>query len=430
MVSFVPAAAIVVVLAALALMVSSAALRRPGRHPSGPLAGPGLDGRRRSRLPAVGDRRGVGRPGAPSPCSGCRSRPPRRRRGPRSSGSPPGPSAARPWPAASPWPRWPPWSWPGVTASGGPGDSGPSPSSSGWWPGSSVRGWTGSLAVDPLVLLAPAAVAVAAAIGLGRGGVRGGPPGGRVRLAAAGHGGGHRGRSVLGALPTAISALPGRWDLPINDFSQSVAWMRAKSADGAFRVLWLGNTNAIYQGSWAAGDGLAYATSENGGPDARWLWNAAGPGPASGLASAVDLARDGGTDRLGRLLAPSGVRYVALLTSLAPEINGEQTPHGVPGPGRRGPGAHPAARPQPCPLGHRHHRLPQQRLAAPAGRGPRRARRCPTRPSPIPWPGARARGWCPARCAVLPGPAAPVVPGPLTKGTVLAASAPRPAGGP
>ena len=193
------------------------------------------------------------------------------------------------------------------------------------------RGWTGSLAVDPLILLAPAAVAIAAAIGLGVAAfeedLRAAEFGWRQLVTVVA-----TGAVVLGALPTAISALPGRWNLPSNDFSQSVAWMRAKAADGAFRVLWLGNTNAIYQGSWAAGDGLAYATSENGGPDARWLWNPAGPGPAAGLASAVDLARDGGTDRLGRLLAPSGVRYVALLTSLAPEINGEQNPTEYPVP--------------------------------------------------------------------------------------------------
>ena len=58
-----------------------------------------------------------------------------------------------------------------------------------------------------------------------------------------------------------------------------------------------------------------------------------GPGPSSGLASAVDLARAGGTDQLGRLLAPAGVRYMALLTSLAPEIDGEQNPTEYPVPG-------------------------------------------------------------------------------------------------
>ena len=154
------------------------------------------------------------------------------------------------------------------------------------------RGWTGSLAIDPLILLGPAAAAVAAAIGLGVAAfeedLRAAEFGWRQLVTVVA-----TVVVVLGALPTVVSALPGRWDLPLNDFSQSVAWMRARAADGAFRVLWLGNTNAIYQGSWAAGDGLAYATSENGGPDARWLWNAAGPGPAAGLASAVALARAG-----------------------------------------------------------------------------------------------------------------------------------------
>jgi hypothetical protein len=193
------------------------------------------------------------------------------------------------------------------------------------------RGWTGSLAVDPLVLLGPAAVALAAAIGLGVAAfeedLRSADFGWRqlVSVAAAC-------AVVVGAVPTLISAVPGRWDLPVNDFSQSVQWMGAKASEGAFRVLWLGDTRALNQGSWAAGDGLAYATSEDGSPDARWLWNAPGPGPAAALADAVDTARAGRTDQLGRLLAPAGVRYVVLVTSLAPEIDGEQTPKAFPVP--------------------------------------------------------------------------------------------------
>ena len=65
-------------------------------------------------------------------------------------------------------------------------------------------------------------------------------------------------------------------------------------------------------------------------PTPRWLWAAASAGPASRLASAVDLARDDGTDQLGRMLASSGVRYVVLLTSIAPEIGGEQNPEELP----------------------------------------------------------------------------------------------------
>lgn len=193
------------------------------------------------------------------------------------------------------------------------------------------RGWTGSLAVDPHVLLAPAAAAVAAAIGLAvvafEEDLQATTFGWRqlVTVLVAG-------AALLGAVPTMISALPGRWDLPDTDFAQSVAWMGTKSAAGSFRVLWLGDTRALTQGSFAAGDGLAYATSGDGSPDARWLWSAPGPGPAAGLSTAVDLARRGGTDQLGRLLAPAGVRYVVVVTSLAPEIPGEQTPTPYPVP--------------------------------------------------------------------------------------------------
>ncbi|HUY66754.1 MAG TPA: glycosyltransferase family 2 protein [Acidimicrobiales bacterium] len=194
------------------------------------------------------------------------------------------------------------------------------------------RGWTGGLAIDPLVLLGPAAVAVAAAIGLGVAAfeedLRAADFGWRQLVTVVA-----TGAVVLGAAPTLVAALPGRWGLPIDDFRQSVTWMRGQATNGSFRVLWLGDTRSLNQGSWSAGEGLAYATSDDGAPDARWLWNAAGPGPAVGLAGAITSARTGRTDQLGRLLAPAGVRYVALLTSLAPEIVGEQTPEVYPVPG-------------------------------------------------------------------------------------------------
>ncbi len=285
------------------------------------------------------------------------------------------------------------------------------------------KGWTGNLAIDPLVLLAPAAAAVAAAIGLGVAAfeedLRAAEFGWRqlVMVMATVVVG-------LGAVPTVISAMPGRWDLPVNDFSQSVSWMHAKSADGPFRVLWLGQTNALYQGSWSAGDGLAYATSENGGPDARWLWNAPGPGPAAGLASAVNLARSGGTDQLGRLLAPSGVRYIAVLTSLAPEITGEQTPTEYPVPADLAPALTRQLDLSPVLSGTgitvyvNSDWLPQ-RAEVPTGTT------VSSTVQPDPRAGSPGAGVVPGAVAVLPGPAVSrSFSGTLTKGTVLSAVAP------
>ena len=291
------------------------------------------------------------------------------------------------------------------------------------------RGWTGSLAIDPLVLLAPAAAALAAAIGLGIAAfeedLRAADFGWRqlITVVAAG-------AVVLGSIPTVLSAIPGRWDLPVNDFSQSVTWMKARAAGGAFRVLWLGDPRSLNQGSWSAGNGLAYATSEDGSPDARWLWNAADPGPASGLASAVNLARSDRTDRLGSMLAPSGVRYVVLLTSLAPEITGEQTPQEYPVPADLAPA-----------LAHQLDLTPVVSgtgitVYANAAWIPERAQIGRDGPPRLPGDLQRARRRCSAGsspCApfvagarpVLPGPAASSsYQGPLSVGTVLTASAP------
>ncbi len=208
--------------------------------------------------------------------------------------------------------------------------------------------------------------------------------------------------------------------------------MNAKAADGAFRVLWLGDTNALYQGSWAAGDGLAYATSEDGGPDARWLWNSAGPGPASGLASAVDLARAGGTDQLGRLLAPSGVRYVALLTSLAPEINGEQTPTEYPGARPTWPRPSPASW-----ISARCSRAPASPSTStttgfPSGRRCRPGTTVPDGEQPDPRAGSPGSGVVPGAVAgpARPGPPPASFTRAVGQGHGAGPLAPRPAGGP
>ena len=195
----------------------------------------------------------------------------------------------------------------------------------------SGRGWTGGLAIEPLVLLGPAAAATAASIGLGVAAFERDLPkaafGWRQLVTVVGVL-----AVALASVPTLISALPGRWDLPTNDFAQSVSWMNAKASDGAFRVLWLGDPRSLNLGGWNAGDGLAYATSEDGPPDARWLWNGTAAGPAAQLGTAVDLARQDRTDRLGYLVAPAGVRYVVVLTSIAPDIAGQQSPTAYPVP--------------------------------------------------------------------------------------------------
>jgi hypothetical protein len=67
---------------------------------------------------------------------------------------------------------------------------------------------------------------------------------------------------------------------------------------------------------------LAYALTPEALPDTAQVLTPAGPGPASQVADAVQLAMSGGTVHLGRLLAPAGVRYVVVVEGLAPSTVG------------------------------------------------------------------------------------------------------------
>ena len=185
------------------------------------------------------------------------------------------------------------------------------------------RGWTHSFAPSIDVLLAPAAVAVAASIGLGvaafetdlfghRFGVR------QLATTVLMLGG------LAGVIPVVAEVSNGSFGLPGSGFNGPLQFLAAKPPS-SYRILWLGDPAALPLGGWSVGSGLAYATTENGAPDSHDLFAPASPGPAAQLASAVNLARRGETVHLGRLLAPAAVRYVVVIQTLAPNIPGIQS---------------------------------------------------------------------------------------------------------
>ena len=247
------------------------------------------------------------------------------------------------------------------------------------------RGWTGGLAIDPLVLLGPAAAATAAAIGLGVAAFE--------RDLRAAEFGWRQLVTVVATVGRGASARSPRWSRPCP------AAGTCRSTTSASR--WPGCTPRRPPGrSGSCGSATpGPSTRARGTPATAWptpprrtapptpagCGTRPGPGPAAGLASAVDLARAGRTDQLGRLLAPAGVRYVVVLTSLAPEIAGEQTPTEYPVPADLVPALSRQLDLEPGALRDRHHRLRQHRL------DPERAEvapgtRCPPRRCPTPWP--------------------------------------------
>ncbi len=187
------------------------------------------------------------------------------------------------------------------------------------------HGDLGSFAPSESVVLAPAALAVAACVGLGistfENDLAGRVFGWRqvVTVVALTF-------VVLGMLPVAVASVGGRWGLPSQGMEQPLAFLDQPSTAGVARVLWLGDPRALPSGGWSVEQGLAYALTPEGLPSTEQVLAPAGPGPAGQVGEDVRLAVSGGTVHLGRLLAPAGVRYIVVVDALAPSMAGTGTP--------------------------------------------------------------------------------------------------------
>jgi hypothetical protein len=173
------------------------------------------------------------------------------------------------------------------------------------------RGWLPVPLPSPEVVLAPAAAALALAVALGllafevdlpgfRFGVR------QLASAAAAV------AVVVSTVPVLGAAVGGRWHLPERDVGALLSWMPEQRRAGAFRVLWVGDPEALPLHGWRLAPGLAYGTSRGGAPDATVLWPGSSGGATSLLADALNTARARRTTRLGHMLGPMAVRYVVV----------------------------------------------------------------------------------------------------------------------
>jgi GT2 family glycosyltransferase len=212
-----------------------------------------------------------------------------------------------------------------------------------WRLGWAVRAWTLAVASfgvvwaqtqgwlpdtpAPSVLLVPAAVGLALAAAMGMAAFEVDLPDYRfgwrqiLSLLAAG-------ALVLAVTPTLGAAIDGRWELPRGDYDRTLSFLDREGDEEPLRVVWLGDAATLPLGGWelgTAGDELgpgtelAFGTSENGMPGLSDRWVGA-PSPATDqLSSALRSAVEGGTSRLGSLLAPMGVRYLVVVAGPAPE---------------------------------------------------------------------------------------------------------------
>jgi hypothetical protein len=111
----------------------------------------------------------------------------------------------------------------------------------------------------------------------------------------------------------------GRWDAPRGDVSGPLGFFADEAEEaGPFRVLWIGDPEAVPLSGWSLGDGVEYATSDEGLPTVQDDWSGSDDGATGLVADALTSAEQRETSRLGRLLGPMGIRYVVVPQQAAP----------------------------------------------------------------------------------------------------------------
>ena len=187
------------------------------------------------------------------------------------------------------------------------------------------QGHLGGPRPDPGVVLAPAAAGLALCVALGvaaipadvtprswRFGLR------RLVVVAGGL------ALVAATVPVGRAAVDGRWGMPPTSYAGVVRFVDEDPPAGDARVLWVGDPALVPGGEgWALRRGLTFAAPVGSMPGVADLWPAIGEARATPVRRALSAALDGETTRLGAVLAPAGVAYVAVPLALAP---GEPAP--------------------------------------------------------------------------------------------------------
>ena len=123
---------------------------------------------------------------------------------------------------------------------------------------------------------------------------------------------------VIGLVPAAISIGNGAWHSPRAPLPTLLATqLPVNPAIGDYRVLYVGDPRILPVPSTEYRDGIAYAVTDAGALDFSDRFPQTETDADDAIVRALDLVASGSTLRVGRLLAPLGVRFVVV-----PETDG------------------------------------------------------------------------------------------------------------
>lgn len=121
----------------------------------------------------------------------------------------------------------------------------------------------------------------------------------------------------LGSLGFLADSVSGRWGAPDKSWADTLAFTKDSPPAGQFRILWVGDPEVLPFEPFLSGDDFGWTMTRNGPGDFRQYLRAPETPTDRVVTRAINAAVSNDTARLGHLLAPSGIRYVAL-----PSING------------------------------------------------------------------------------------------------------------
>ncbi len=109
----------------------------------------------------------------------------------------------------------------------------------------------------------------------------------------------------------------GRWDMPEQSYLSTTALL-ADGLDGPTRILWIGPPSVLPVDSTETARGISWAVTDGGRSTVLGRWSPGIYGRNAEIGEQLDRAVDAETVRIGRLLAPYGIDFVAVVPTLAP----------------------------------------------------------------------------------------------------------------
>ncbi len=117
---------------------------------------------------------------------------------------------------------------------------------------------------------------------------------------------------VVGVIPGIAAIGDGRWRMPHLTLATVLDQLPTHPAAGDYRILWLGDPRVIPVAPWAYAPGIGYAVTDDGPLQVLDAWRGIPNAVEHDITAAIDAIRSETTLRVGRLLAPSGIRYIVV----------------------------------------------------------------------------------------------------------------------